>query len=80
MTIGRISESDIQLLCIDLRLHHSFSHSERFSLCLYHCDLLPAEDEDIVSDLRKSTDSADLDTTIRDTILPEYTSRGVDSP
>ena len=38
------------------------------------------EYEDIVRDLRKSTDSADLDTTIGDTILPEYTSRGVDSP
>ena len=38
------------------------------------------EYEDIVCDLRESTDSADLDATIRDTIFSHDTSRGVDSP
>ena len=80
MSVGRIGESDIELVCIDLRLHDSLSCRERLTLGLYHGYLLSIEDENIVSDLRQTTDSTDLDTTIGDTILSHDTSRGVDSP
>ena len=80
MSVGRIGESDIELVCIDLRLHDSLSCRERLTLGLYHGYLLSIEDENIVSDLRQTTDSTDLDTTIGDTILSHDTSRGFDSP
>lgn len=80
MTVRRIGEADMELLCIDLRLHDSLTCRERFSLRFYDGHLLSVRHEDIVGDLGSSTDSPDLDASIGDMILPEDTSRRVDSP